>query len=70
MIAQAEISLTILSEGWSSFPPAQSANVRILPAIGYTRVFQYMEETEIVLNVMPWFKARSHERIFNFLEQI
>jgi len=66
-IIKAGIPITIVSEGWYDFPPAAAKNVTIKPATNFTGIFPYMEKSNITLNVMPWFKAGTHDRIFNAL---
>ncbi len=66
-IIKAGIPVTIVSEGWRAFPPAAAKNVRIMPGTVFTGIFPYMEKSNITLNVMPWFKAGTHDRIFNAL---
>lgn len=66
-IIKAGFPVTIVSEGWRAFPPAASKNVTIMPGTVFTGIFPYMEKSNITLNVMPWFKAGTHDRIFNAL---
>lgn len=66
-IIKAGLPVTIVSEGWRAFPPTASKNVTIMPGTVFTGIFPYMEKSNITLNVMPWFKAGTHDRIFNAL---
>lgn len=66
-IIKAGLPVTIVSEGWYDFPPAAAKNVTIVPATNFTGIFPYMDKSNITLNVMPWFKAGTHDRIFNAL---
>ena len=66
-IIKAGLPITVVSEGWHDFPPAAAKNVTIMPATVFTGIFPYMEKANITLNVMPWFKAGTHDRIFNAL---
>lgn len=42
-------------------------NVSILPNVKFAEIFPYMERAKVTLNVMPWFKDGTHDRIFNSL---
>lgn len=66
-VIQSGVPITLLSGGWNMFSPAQAPNVTILPGTNFTGVFPYMEKAMITLNVMPWFKSGTHDRIFNAL---
>lgn len=66
-IIKAGLPVTIVSEGWRAFPPAAAKNVTIMPGTAFTGIFPFMEKANITLNVMPWFKAGTHDRIFNAL---
>ena len=67
LIASSGIPLTLIGNGWDSLAALQRKNVTILPSHTFTDVFSYIEQAKITLTVMPWFKAGSHERIFNSL---
>lgn len=66
-VMSAGIPITILGGGWAKFAPSQVKNVTMLSGTDFTGVFPYMERAKITLNVMPWFKAGTHDRIFNSL---
>ena len=66
-VIRAEIPVAVMGGNWRAFPLTQSKNVTILPNTNFTGVFPYMEKSAITLNVMPWFKAGTHDRIFNAL---
>lgn len=66
-IIKAGLPVTVVSNGWRDFPPASAKNVTIMPSTDFTGIFPYMEKSNITLNVMPWFKAGTHDRIFNAL---
>lgn len=67
LIASSGIPITLVGVGWDSLASAQRSNVTILPSCHFTEVFSYMEQAKITLTVMPWFKAGTHDRIFNSL---
>lgn len=62
--------LYLLGRGWENHPSAGLPNVhRIDDRIPYGDTLAYMGDARISLNVMPWFKAGTHDRIFNALLQ-
>ena len=66
-IIKSGMPITIIGAGWEKFAPASMKNVHRLSRVNFKDMEQYMQRAEIVLNVMPWFKAGTHERIFNAL---
>lgn len=67
LIVSAGIPITLVGNGWDIFATAGRKNVTILPGCSFVEVFSYMEQSKITLTVMPWFKAGTHDRIFNSL---
>ena len=67
VLVDAGLDVHVLGHGWENHPSASSDNLHILTAdrIGLTDTFAYMRDARINLNVMPWFKEGTHERIFN-----
>ncbi len=69
-LAQAGLELYLLGRGWENHPVSGLPNVhRIDDRIPYGDTLSYMANAKINLNVMPWFKAGTHDRIFNTLLQ-
>ncbi len=65
-IARSGLPLALLGRGFEALGFDGLSNVRILSGrIPFGDTFAYMEKARIVLNVMPGFKAGSHDRIFN-----
>ncbi len=70
VIAEAGFDLWLLGNGWEYHPSISLANVhRLDDLIPYEQTLAYMANAKINLNVMPWFKAGTHDRIFNILLQ-
>lgn len=67
LIVSAGIPITLVGGGWDIFAADDRKNVTVLPGCSFVEVFSYMEQSKITLNVMPWFKAGTHDRIFNSL---
>lgn len=69
-LADAGFELWLLGRGWENHPSAGLSNVhRIDDRIPFGETLPYMADAKINLNVMPWFKAGTHDRIFNILLQ-
>lgn len=69
-LAEAGFRLHLLGRGWESHPSIRCSNVcQINDRIPYRETLTYMADAKINLNVMPWFKAGTHDRIFNTLLQ-
>ena len=62
----AGITVTVCGRNWSRFPQTENEK-KYLYILGeempYTDVINVMADSKIVLNVMPWFKDGSHERV-------
>ncbi len=69
-LAEAGLDLYLLGPGWEDHPSASYRNVHRLDAmVPYRQTLTFMGDARINLNVMPWFKAGTHDRIFNTLLQ-
>ena len=69
-LAEAGLELYLLEPGWEDHPSAGYPNVhRLGVQVPYRETLRYMSDARINLNVMPWFKAGTHDRIFNTLLQ-
>lgn len=70
VLADAGFDLYLLGQGWEEHPSITCSNVhRIEGQVPYAKTLEYMADAKINLNVMPWFKAGTHDRIFNTLLQ-
>ncbi len=59
--------IVIVGRGWEESSAIKLSNIEWLPSISFSDVFSYMERSKVTLTVMPWFKAGTHDRIFNSL---
>ncbi len=67
-LAEAGFDLYLLGQGWGEHPSHKYNNVHWVEGqVSYERTLEYMGNAKINLNVMPWFKAGTHDRIFNAL---
>lgn len=70
VLSEAGLELHLLGRGWENHPSAGLPNVHhIDDRIPYGETLAYMADARINLNVMPWFKSGTHDRIFNTLLQ-
>ena len=66
-IIQADIPITLIGSGWNKPIYTGKRNVTVLEKQTFAAIFSYMERSKITFTVMPWFKAGTHDRIFNAL---
>ena len=65
-LVDAGLDVHVLGRGWKNHPSAGAENLHILSdRINLADTFDYMRDARINLNVMPWFKEGTHDRIFN-----
>lgn len=70
VLAEAGFELYLLGRGWENHSASKYPNVhRIDDRVPYAQTLPYMANAKINLNVMPWFKSGTHDRIFNTLLQ-
>lgn len=61
------IEITVIGGGWDKSDFISYPNFHWISSMPFDETFQYMRKSKLVLNVMPWFKAGTHDRIFNTL---
>jgi len=61
------MDITVIGGGWDRSDLIDHPGFHWIPSVPFADVFQYMRRSKIVLNVMPWFKSGTHDRIFNTL---
>ena len=61
------MEITVIGTDWDRSGLTDYPNFHWIQPMPFADVFAYMRKSKIVLNVMPWFKAGSHERVFNTL---
>lgn len=70
VLAESGLELYLLGRGWENHSSAKYPNVhRISDRVPYAQSLTTMADARINLNVFPWFKAGTHDRIFNTLLQ-
>lgn len=63
-IAEAGVSIDVYGDGWEQMHLSGDTNLRIHPRIDFKDSLEVTGNSKISLNVMPWFKAGSHDRVF------
>lgn len=63
-LGENNISVEIYGNGWEEFEGGHFDTIQIHQSVSYKESLNLMGQSKIVLNVMPWFKAGSHERVF------
>ncbi len=70
VLAEAGQELYLLGKGWENYQGLRYPNVhRVDGWVTYGQTLSVTANAKISLNVMPWFKAGTHDRIFNALLQ-
>lgn len=70
ILAESGLELYLLGRGWENHSSAGFSNVHwIADRVPYAQTLTAMADAKINLNVFPWFKAGTHDRIFNTLLQ-
>lgn len=70
MLAKSGLELYLLGRGWENHTSSDYPNVhRIADRVPYAQTLTVMADAKINLNVFPWFKSGTHDRIFNTLLQ-
>ncbi len=64
-LAGAGIPLTLYGSGWDTLFTDNKKNLQIEAGVPFKDTFYLMSRAKIVLNIMPWFKAGTHDRIFS-----
>lgn len=67
VLVEGGVELHVLGDGWQNCPCAGNRRFHSLSKerIPLSDTLAWMENAMINLNVMPWFKAGSHDRVFN-----
>ena len=64
ILADHDIKLHVYGEGWERLDCKQE-NLTVHSRIPFDETIPLMADAKIVLNVMPWFKAGIHDRVFS-----
>ena len=64
-LLDADIPILVCGHGWEDFSCRGIKNLQIGGSFAFQDTFRIMERSRILLNVMPLFKAGSHDRIYS-----
>lgn len=59
------IVVDVFGDGWDKFVTQRGECLRVHPPVSYKESLECVGDSKISLNVMPWFKDGSHDRIFS-----
>ena len=65
MLAEAGLPVHVFGNGWEDLECGRKENIIIGGSLDSLGCLEKIADGKISLNVMPWFKAGSHDRIFN-----
>lgn len=68
-LAEAGFKITVIGKDWEFSGCKRMDNLELVGQQDSLTCLQYMERAKITLNIMPWFKAGAHDRIFNGMAQ-
>lgn len=63
-LVDAGICVDVYGDGWEQFVTEAGDCLRIHPAVSYEESLAIISDSRISLNIMPWFKDGSHDRVF------
>lgn len=63
-LVDAGICVDVYGDGWEQFVTEAENGLRIHPAVSYEESLAVTADSKIALNIMPWFKDGSHDRVF------
>lgn len=64
ILVDAGICVDVYGDGWEQFITEAGDCLRIHPAVSYEESLGVIANSKIALNIMPWFKDGSHDRVF------
>lgn len=64
-LVESGIKVTVYGRGWESRKCFKNPNFIYGGLVAPSKVLELMQDSKIVLNTMTWFKAGSHDRVFN-----
>lgn len=64
-LAKEKIPMTVCGNGWRKSPLADFQNVSVIDDTDFKDTFSLFRQAKITLNIMPEFKAGTHDRIYS-----
>ncbi len=68
-LVETGVPVTVYGSGWDSCEWADHPNLTLKGRISAREILSVMEQSRIVLNTQTWFKAGTHDRVFNGMLQ-
>lgn len=68
-LCEAGVPVTVYGSGWDNCDWADDPKLTLQGRISASEIPHMMEHAKIVLNTMTWFKAGTHDRVFNGMLQ-
>lgn len=63
ILMASDISFDIFGNGWDGLMSEAGENVRLHGSVSYSETLRLNGQAKLMLNIMPWFKNGSHDRI-------
>lgn len=67
-VAASGQDIEVYGSGWESFTCNHMEHVHVRGEVDFGTLQKILDDTKIFLNIMPWFKDGSHERVFTAIE--
>lgn len=64
-LVDAGIKVDVFGKGWEELNCERPENLQIHPQTTSLACLQHLQHAKVSLNVMPWFKDGTHDRVFN-----
>lgn len=64
VLVESGVTVDVYGDGWEEFETVGREHIRIHPAVSYQDSLDIIGNSKISLNIMPWFKDGSHDRVF------
>lgn len=64
-IVEAGIPVDVYGDGWENMDVKNKNCLRVHDRVGFKESLEIVADSKISLNVMPWFKNGSHDRVFS-----
>ncbi len=65
MLVDNGITVDVYGDGWEKMQVSNKSHLRIHGKVEYQESLEIVADSKISLNVMPWFKEGSHDRVFS-----
>lgn len=63
-LAEAGVTIDVYGDGWENMQLQNNSSLKVHGRVDFEESLEITGDTKISLNIMPWFKAGSHDRVF------